>query len=288
MIPPMIGRDLSGLFPRGRARRGSEPCSPRRGLTAARRPGERLLRRSTAGEVLGLFGLMGSGRTELARILFGLDPIAERRDRARRTPLRGGPRARIARRHGLRHRGPPRGGADDGRRHRRQPRASSSLRDFGRRAARRSSTPTRCRRAAEAVAGRVRLKAGDIRSQPVKSLSGGNQQKVVIGKWLMARPAASSSSTSRRAASTSAPSTRSTASSTASPPGGGAVLLISSEIEELMGVSRPHPRDEPGRDRGRVRRPTSSSRTASWPSPSGRPPHESSHPLDIAVATRPT
>ena len=32
------------------------------------------------------------------------------------------------------------------------------------------------------------IKSGEIDEAPAKSLSGGNQQKVVIGKWLMSRP----------------------------------------------------------------------------------------------------
>ncbi len=56
---------------------------------------------------------------------------------------------------------------------------------------------------------------GDL-NQPVKSMSGGNQQKVLIGKWLVRTPR-SSSSTSRREGSTWEPRWRSTRSSVASP-----------------------------------------------------------------------
>jgi ribose transport system ATP-binding protein len=43
------------------------------------------------------------------------------------------------------------------------------------------------RQAADALMKRLRLKAGSL-EDPVSSLSGGNAQKVVIGKWLMAAP----------------------------------------------------------------------------------------------------
>ena len=43
------------------------------------------------------------------------------------------------------------------------------------------------RQAADALMKRLRLKAGSL-DDPVSSLSGGNAQKVVIGKWLMATP----------------------------------------------------------------------------------------------------
>ena len=84
----MVGRTVSELFPSAASRRSAPTPALEVGGLAA--PGLQeasfSLRR---GEVLGIFGLMGSGRTEMVRALFGLARPA-RRERAR-------PRARSAR-----------------------------------------------------------------------------------------------------------------------------------------------------------------------------------------------
>ena len=74
MINLMLGRDIDQLYPPRTPRRADEVLLEARGLTAQGvvQDIDLALRR---GEVVGLFGLMGSGRTELARILFGLDPF---------------------------------------------------------------------------------------------------------------------------------------------------------------------------------------------------------------------
>jgi ribose transport system ATP-binding protein len=70
LIALMVGRTVSELFPARRAAPPGEVVLQVDGLAA---PGVRdaslALRR---GEVLGIFGLMGSGRTEMVRALFGL------------------------------------------------------------------------------------------------------------------------------------------------------------------------------------------------------------------------
>jgi ribose transport system ATP-binding protein len=75
----MVGRDVSDLFPRSRRTPG-EVILDIAALAGARKPASAsfVLRR---GEVLGLAGLIGAGRSELLRALFGLDPLRSGRIR---------------------------------------------------------------------------------------------------------------------------------------------------------------------------------------------------------------
>ena len=88
--------------------------------------------------------------------------------------------------------------------------------------------------AATAVADRLGIKAGSI-SQPAKSLSGGNQQKVVLAKWLLSEPAVFLMDEPTRGIDVAAK--REIYSIIDRLAGdGGAVLFISSEIEELLAM----------------------------------------------------
>ncbi len=73
LIRMMVGRELSAVFPKSPWSSG-EVVLEARGL-GCRASGVRDVDLSVrAGEILGLAGLVGAGRTELARVLFGLTP----------------------------------------------------------------------------------------------------------------------------------------------------------------------------------------------------------------------
>jgi ribose transport system ATP-binding protein len=135
-----------------------------------------------AGDLLGIAGLVGAGRTELARMIFGADPIAAGSVfvRGRRIKLRG---PRDAKEAGVVLLPEDR-------------RTEGAVQSFSVR--KNITLPTlkrfrifpavpipnvgRERRAARDLIGRLQIKVGNP-EHPIGHLSGGNQQKVVLAKW---------------------------------------------------------------------------------------------------------
>jgi ribose transport system ATP-binding protein len=74
MISLMVGRSIDNLYPARSAQPQEQPLLTLDGVTA-KGVVEDVRFTVRRGEVVGMFGLMGSGRTELARILFGMDPF---------------------------------------------------------------------------------------------------------------------------------------------------------------------------------------------------------------------
>ena len=88
----------------------------------------------------------------------------------------------------------------------------------------------------EAMKDNLSIKAGNIARQPAKALSGGNQQKVVIGKWQMQSPKLFILDEPTRGVDVGAKYEIYTLIDRIAATGGG-ILMISSELEELLGMA---------------------------------------------------
>jgi ribose transport system ATP-binding protein len=93
IVSLMVGRSVDDLFPRVSHRLG-EPILSLNSLSGRRKPRDvsMQLRR---GEILGIGGLVGAGRTELLRRLFALDPVRTGKVRIGTIIPKATPRARI-------------------------------------------------------------------------------------------------------------------------------------------------------------------------------------------------
>jgi ribose transport system ATP-binding protein len=232
LVSLMVGRQLTRLFPE---RRGAPRDEVLFSLANGRHPG--VLRESSLsirrGEVLGLFGLMGAGRTELARMLFGLDPMSDGKVLLEGRELRGGPRQRA--RAGLAFLTEDRrleglcaeGSVAD----------NIALATLSRRARGPFRWLDAAGLAADVARAResVRLQTRLRDDQPVRTLSGGNQQKVVLARWLLAEPRVLILDEPTRGIDVGAKFDIYQLILDLADAGAG-VLVISSELEELMGL----------------------------------------------------
>jgi ribose transport system ATP-binding protein len=100
LVEKMAGRRGAEVYPARGQRRPGEEALVLAGVGGVTRPREAslTLRR---GEILGLFGLVGSGRTELLRAVFGLDPVRRGEVRVGAFVGPASPAARIAQGVGL-------------------------------------------------------------------------------------------------------------------------------------------------------------------------------------------
>jgi ribose transport system ATP-binding protein len=233
MISLMVGRDIKQLYPQRTAKATTVPALEVRGVSQTGIV-EQIDFTLYKGETLGVFGLMGSGRTELARILFGMDSY-ERGE----IVVNGKPHDKLS----------PSASIDMGMAFVTENRREEGLlmdisisNNIGLVAlphyAASSVTPLRERRLNEQIGGVVdslKIKAADVRQQAVKTLSGGNQQKAVIGKWLLNTPAVLIVDEPTRGVDVGAKFEIYTIVAQLAAEGAG-VLFISSELDELMGV----------------------------------------------------
>ncbi len=219
LIRLMVGRELDSYYPPRAADPPGEVMVSVRGGGNARLRGIDLDLR--AGEIVGVAGLQGSGRTELAKALFGAEPFTT----GEMTPCRPrSVREGIAAGIGL--------VTEDRKAEGILP--HQRVRDNAllvARAIRRSAgTP-----AIERLLRRVRLNPPRP-AQEIRLLSGGNQQKVVLAKWMTVAPRVLLLDEPTRGVDVGAKAAihelmRELARD------GMAVLMISSELPELIGMS---------------------------------------------------
>ncbi len=231
MVGMMIGRDLARFYQRV-AQHATAPVLEVTGLRTAANPGAKVDLAVRGGEILGLAGLVGAGRSELARAIFGVErPLAGEVRVKGRVVTPGNVASALGcglclvpedrKQQGL-------------------------FLDFS--IAENIALPTLSRftrggfvdrrgvgALAEESRRRLSIRAFSV-GQSVAELSGGNQQKVVLAKWLAMQPSVIILDEPTRGIDVGAKAEvyglmRSLAER------GVAIMMISSDMEEVIGVS---------------------------------------------------
>nr|WP_033351193.1 sugar ABC transporter ATP-binding protein [Paraburkholderia kururiensis] len=182
IVAKMVGRDLESFYPKADVAPG-EVLLAVRGLT---RIGvfKDISFEVRAGEIVALAGLVGAGRSEVARAIFGIDPLDAGEIRIAGKPLAPG-RPAAAVKAGLAL--VPEDRRQQGLALELSIARNASMTVLGRLVRHGLISASREMQLASQWGKRLQLKAGDLNAA-VGTLSGGNQQKVVLGKWLATGP----------------------------------------------------------------------------------------------------
>ena len=231
MVRMMVGRDIQSFYQHPEGEK-----EPRyfvvESLRTARYPGKRVSFDVGRGEILGLAGLVGSGRSEVASALFGVEPALEADVRL------GGEPVRLRSPHDAIRRGiylVPEDRRAAGLVTDMAVRENVTLPSLERYASALLISFGREREAAKEVCTRLNVKTPSVEARAA-NLSGGNQQKVVLAKWLSLDPRVLIFDEPTRGVDVGAKAEiyallRGLAE------GGVAVLMISSDMEEILHVS---------------------------------------------------
>lgn len=231
VISRMVGRPMNRLFPYEPRALGG-PLLTLEGIT---RPGapDPVSLTVHRGEIVGLFGLMGAGRTELLRAVYGVDPLTGGKILYDQKPVSKPLPSRWVR-----------DGVAFITENRRDegllipknvlenlalvnlPGCTGRLGVFRRK---------RQKDDARRMMKHLRVKTPEDGKQVLSGLSGGNQQKVVLGKWLLIRPGLFLLDEPTRGVDVGAKFEIYTHILALASEGSG-ILFVSSEMEELMGV----------------------------------------------------
>jgi ribose transport system ATP-binding protein len=234
MVQLMVGRDLKQFYPRQHqpSVEGGQIRLEVRQLRYADGPATPVSFDIRAGEIVGMAGLVGAGRTELAEALFGIRAVTHGEVRLDGRPVHlRTPRQAIAaglllapedrRLHGL--------VLQDSVQHNLSL-ASLDQVSFMRIIAHRRETAL-----AQGLCDRLRVRTPRL-SQTVGLLSGGNQQKVVLGRWLALKPRVLILDEPTRGVDVGARSEIYALMDQLAGTGVG-ILMISSDLEEVLGMS---------------------------------------------------
>jgi erythritol transport system ATP-binding protein len=190
-VPWIVERMTGGGVARRRATHpvgSGRPLLSIENLSVPARPGRTALEALSftvrAGEVVGFYGLMGAGRTELFESLLGLDAGASGRVTLDGDDLAGLDASERVRA-GLAM--VPEDRQASGLVQSLTVRDNATLSAIGRISSHGFLSPRAESRAAQPFIDRLRIKAPSLRA-PVTALSGGNQQKVVLVRGVMSRP----------------------------------------------------------------------------------------------------
>lgn len=182
LINMMVGRTIDALFPKADAQIGDVVLQ----VTELHRPPltKDVSFQVRAGEIVGLAGLVGSGRSELAQVIFGITPASSGEIRLNGDPVTiKSPRQ--AKAFGVAYVPEDRGHQGLIRQMTLRENVSLAVLD-------RLTKGLFIDRKAEGELAEQSLRNFSIRASSIEQvankLSGGNQQKVVLGKWLASRP----------------------------------------------------------------------------------------------------